>query len=69
MASASIIQLEPKSKSGKRKNVEWSIQYSKATKRFNWTVTVYVEPQVFTGDAQHMSIAEAEVTRILQRFK
>lgn len=67
--SANVVPLEPKSKHGKRYGNDWVVTYNPATKRFSWTVTVYVKPQVFNGEAQSMKEAQQEVDKIMSKFK
>lgn len=67
--SAAIIPLEPKSKSGRKRNVGWTVNYNTTTRKFQWTVTVAMEPQVFTGECGTMAEAETKVNSILSKFK
>jgi hypothetical protein len=64
-----IIPLEPKSLTGKQRNITWAVNYQPSTKKFKWTVTIVMQPQVFTGDCDTMKAAEKEVDMILSKFR
>lgn len=67
--SAIVVPLEPKAKCGKQHHITWSVRYNMQSKKFDWTVTVPVQPQVFTGNASTMLAAEKEVDKLLSVWR
>ena len=63
--SSNVVSLEPKSKQGKQHNILWVVNYNIATRKFDWSITIPVKPQVFTGSAGTMAEAEQEVDKLL----
>ncbi len=67
--SAVIVPLEPKSKQGTKHGVSWLVSYDTTSKKFNWTVTVTVKPQTFSGACGTMKEAEQEIEAVRAYFK
>jgi hypothetical protein len=67
--SATVIQLAPKSKQGKQHHITWTVNYNMLTKKFDWSVTIPVQPQVFHGIASTMLEAEKEVDKLLSVWR
>ncbi|CAB4163349.1 hypothetical protein UFOVP810_15 [uncultured Caudovirales phage] len=67
--SATVIQLAPKSKQGKQHHITWSVNYNMKSKKFDWSVTIPVQPQVFHGNASTMLEAEKEVDKLLSVWR
>lgn len=66
--NSNVLNLPPKHITGNKRNVAWSIIFNKKDRKWQWKVTVKLEPQVFYGTTDDQASAQAEVNAYVERF-
>ena len=64
----SVVQLNvaPKHRAGRRRNLKWSVVYNRNTRRYQWRGEYTANVQVFTGECATDAAADEEVQKYLK---
>jgi len=66
MGSVVHLNIKPKTLTGSKRNVRWTITYIPADRAWSWHVEVHTKPQVFSGTKPTLAEAKQEVEQYVQ---